>query len=266
MAKSKDIKDTVQVRSKGLSYSQLSKFYQCEMAWYIAYVKRVRIPGGEAMFIGSMFHALLEHSYLQGKALSLPKVNAIYKKILEEEYQDSTFDAVHALERVVALYRRYCSYYPGDFEIDVVAVEDQRFDGTISGVADLLYRTPKKLLVLREHKTKSRLESQPADYQRDFYSRLWPEIDMVEYNMANTYDYKNEPDSLAKVFIRSPTFSTQENQDRLQYAIDHALERMEELRSLDAEPHCAFFYNTCKYCDGKAECPAQIGLTMGGGE
>lgn len=255
----------VQVRSLGLSYSQLNKFYQCEMSWYIAYVQRVRMPGNESMFIGSMFHKLLELSYKEGRSVGTKTINSVFRDIIEHEYMDSTFDVVKALQRVVTLYRRYCEYYPDDFSVDVVAVEDQRYDGEISGVADLIYVTKKGIRVLREHKTKSRLELQPADFQRDFYSRLWPEIDMVEYNIANTYDYKKEPGDLSKLFGRSPTFSTRDNQQRLQYAIDHALARMAEIRS-GSEPYCAFFYNNCRFCDGKSECPAQIGLAMKGGE
>jgi len=259
MAKSKD---ETPIRSRGLSYSQLSKFYQCEMAWYIAYVKRVRLPGGEAMFIGSMFHAMLEESYARGARISRQKINGLFKKMLQEDFAESTFDATGALDRLLTLYDRYCDYYPDDFEIDVISIEDQRYDGVISGVADLLYRSKKGLLVVREHKTKGKLELQPADFQRDFYSRLWPEVDMVEYNMVNTYNYKKPPDSLSKVFGRTPQFSTQDNQDRLQYAIDYAVERMSLMRSQDAEPQCAFFYNNCRFCDGKSECPAQLALPM----
>lgn len=254
--------DPVPVRSRGLSYSQLSKFYQCEMAWFVAYVLNVRLPGGEAMFIGSMFHAILEESYSKGSTISRQKINSIYKKMLKEEYVDSTFDAINALRRLLTIYDRYCDYYPEDFDLDVVAIEDQRYDGVVSGVADLLYRNTGGLLVLREHKTKSKLELQPADFQRDVYSRLWHEADMIEYNMINTYDYKKSPDSLSKVFGRSPQFSTRDNQDRLQYAIDHASERMRHIREGTIEPQCAFFYNNCRFCDAKSECPAQLALPM----
>ena len=249
-------------RSKGLSYSQLSTFLTCEQKWEIQYIERERFVGSEAMFIGSLMHALLEHSYKRGKKLGNRSINAIYVKMVEDEYAEATFDMGRAFARVVALYDRYCAYYPDDFTAtEVVAVEDERYDGVISGVADLLYSLDGSLC-LREHKTKGRLELMPADFQRDFYSRLWPEIDLVEYNMLNTYDYKNEPNDLSKVFGRSPSFSTQDNQERLDYTIQSALQRMDEIRN-GRVPLPAFMYNTCKFCDHKASCPAQMGLPIG---
>jgi CRISPR/Cas system-associated exonuclease Cas4 (RecB family) len=224
------------------------------MSWKVEYLDGNRRPNAR-MFLGSMFHGLLEE-YYSGVAVNEDTLDEVYYGLLEEESEWEGIDSddlTNGRDRAWDLFMKYCEHY--DDKIDVVETEVMIERPPLRGKIDLLFKYKgKKGLWVMEHKTKSRFMSQPYDWQVIAYTYLKPEITGVVYNQVKTYEFKT-PQPPGKYFERVPLFASQDNQDRLISTANEVIAEMNAIEAGKREPRATFVNHICSMCGCKSLCP-----------
>lgn len=247
------------------SFSKLSAYAECPMAFYLAYLQDPPLPqdGNGWSDFGNLCHHLLE-AYARGQ-LSLFDLADEYVRRYDSE-------VVHAFPSMLKNYSektyqdglRYFEQFEGfDEEKNEIVSAEERFEISVGpyalvGISDLVLRNKETGgLIVVDHKTKS-----PSSMKHD-YSLYRNQLYLYAEHVRTKYG--TYPEKLVFNMIKDPSASiveafdpvqmgatlrwTEEQIDRVYLEEDWKAARAEEIRSGKSDFYCRNICPVFQYCE-----------------
>lgn len=240
------------MRNAHLSYSRISRFAQCPLAYRFHYVDRRKSTPGPALGFGTLVHAVLEdlvREHMEDERqgpLCLDRAKALYAA----HFARGTLTEPGTFEEGWSLVRRFVREEGVLDHRDLLAVEQEfrlpvgRF--TVLGFIDRVDLAGDRTARILDYKTNRLLfteEELHTSLQMSLYElavrQLWPWVEHVEMAFV-----------MLRHGVRQETRRTPEQLDAALAYIEAMGERMEV--ATDFPPR---LNPNCGYCDHRAHCP-----------